>query len=119
MICHTCSNSYIVQTGCRLEIRYKDHIRHTKGNSSESAYAHHILLNIHNYGPMETTMKLLHKVKKGKRMNTLENYYTQFFQHNNTIIKEQSHLRTNPLFQLAYDTQSRDTSVEPPTAHPH
>jgi hypothetical protein len=114
MICHICSNSYIGQTDRGLEIRYKEHIRHIKNNSSQSAYTHHVLLNRHNYGPMETTVTLLHKAKKVKRMNTLENYYIQFFQHNNTVINEHSHLRTNPLFQLACDA-----NIEPPTAHPH
>jgi hypothetical protein len=45
----------------------------------------------------------------------VEDYYIQVFQHKNTIIKEQPHLRTNPLFQLAHDIQSPDTNSEPPT----
>jgi hypothetical protein len=64
---------------------------------------------------METTTELVHNAKNGKRMNTLENFYIQFFQHDNTIIKERSHLRPNSLFQIAYDIQSRDTNIEPPT----
>ena len=72
-----------------------------------------------NNGPMETTMKLLQKAKKGKRMNILENYYIPFFQHNSTIIKKRSSLRANPPFQLAHDIQSRVTNIEPPIAHPH
>ena len=62
-----------------------------------------------------TTMELLHKVNKGRKMNTLENYYVECFQHYNTIIKDQSHVRTNPLFQLAYNTQSRYYVIESPT----
>jgi hypothetical protein len=34
-----------------------------------------------------------------KHMNTLENYYIQHFHHNNTIIQEQAHAGSNPLFQ--------------------
>jgi hypothetical protein len=69
---------------------------------------------MHNYGPMETTMNLLRTARKGKRKNTLENYYIQLFHHNNTTVQEQSHTKKNPLFQLAYDVQSRDTYIEPP-----
>ena len=52
--------------------------------------------------------------QKTVKKNTLENYYIQFLQHDNTIIKVQAHLRTNQLFQIAYDIQSRDTNTEPP-----
>ena len=114
----TCHCSYIGQTGCKLELRHKEHIRHVRNNSSQPAYAHHILSNIHNYSPMEKTMTLLQTAMKGKRMITLENSYTQFFHCNNAIIQEQSHVGNKPLFQLIYDAQSRGACAWIP-ALPH
>jgi hypothetical protein len=73
----------------------------------KSAYAQHILSNIHEYGPMEMTMTLLQTTRKGKRMNTLENYYIQHFYHNYAIIQEQIHTGSKLLFQLINDAQSR------------
>jgi hypothetical protein len=56
-------------------------------------------------------MTLLQKAQKGKCLNTLENYYIQLFQHNNTIKQKQTHTGNNPLFQRIYDTQSRDADT--------
>ena len=77
MICHTCNRTYVGQTGRKLETRYKEHIRYIKNNNEQSAFATHILCNRHEFGPIDKTMKLLHKASKGKRMNVLENYYIQ------------------------------------------
>jgi hypothetical protein len=73
MVCHTCNNSYIGQAGRKLDIRYKEHIRYTKNNNGQSACGTHVLNNLHNFGPIDTTITLIHKARKGKRMNTLEN----------------------------------------------
>jgi hypothetical protein len=45
---------------------------------------------------------LPHTAQKGKRINTLENYYTELFYHQGKTIKEQNHKEINPLFELAY-----------------
>ena len=81
MKCHTCQNSYIGQTERRLNLCYKEHKRYITTNNTQSAYAYHILSNTYGYGPMETTMTLLHTAQKGKCMNMLENYYIQLFYH--------------------------------------
>jgi hypothetical protein len=80
------------------------YIRYIKHNNAQSAYASHVLQNTHEYGPPQTTMELLQKERKGIRMNTLENYYIQYFAQHNSIIDEQSCALHNPLFQLAYNT---------------
>jgi hypothetical protein len=59
-------------------------------------------------------MTLIHKARKGKRMNTLENYYIQYFHYQNKIIQEQTITRPNPLFQLAYNQRSNDPDPDPP-----
>ena len=55
---------------------------------------------------MEQTMELLKKGKKGKKMNTWEDYYLQYFTHQNEIIEEQICAKHNPLFQLEYSTHA-------------
>jgi hypothetical protein len=75
-----------------IKIRFKEHIRYIIPNNPQSAYVVHILHNTHAYGPMETTMILLHSSQKGKRMNTLENYciHKAYFHKHNMIIKEEN-----------------------------
>ena len=114
MVCHTCNNSYIGQTSWKLEIRYKEHIKYIKNNNGQSAYATHILNNLHKYGPIESTMKLIHKAYEGNRTNTLENYYIQYFQLHN-IIQEQTTSKLNPLFQIACNMRSSDHNYDPST----
>jgi hypothetical protein len=89
MKCHTCQQSYIGQSGCRLHSRYKEHTQHITTSNPHSMYAHHILSNVHEYGPIETIITLLHTAQKGKRMNTLENYYIQL------LSSRQNHQRTD------------------------
>ena len=74
---HTCQRSYIGQTGHRFDFRYKEHLRYITTNNPKSSYANYILLNIYEYGPIETTITLLQAAQKGRGMSTLENYYTQ------------------------------------------
>jgi len=63
--------------------------------SGNPAYAIHILHSVHKYGPIETAMALLHSAHKSKWLNTIENYYIQFFYECNTIGKEQTHKEKN------------------------
>jgi hypothetical protein len=62
----------------------------------------HILYNKHEYGPMNAIMSLLHPVCKSWHMNSLANFYIQFFLQSNTIINEQPQTDVNPLFNLIY-----------------
>jgi len=90
--------------GCRLELRFKEHIRYTTSNNPQTAYALYILHNAHEYGPMETIMTLLHSAQKSKRKNTSENYYIHYLHKNNMIIKEhnkkKSIIRINPQYTV-------------------
>jgi hypothetical protein len=51
-------------------------------------------------------MEFLQKENKGKKMDTWENYYIQYFTYHNSIIGEQACAKLNPLFQLARSIQS-------------
>jgi len=65
----------------------KTHPLYITCNNPQSAYALHTINNAHEYGPIETTMVLLHSAHNSKWMNNLENYYVQFF-HQCMIITE-------------------------------
>jgi hypothetical protein len=106
------------QTGRKLEIRYKEHISYISNNNEQSAFATHILHNRHKFGPINETMRLLHKAPKGKRMNVLVNYYIQRNYIYNSIIREQAINRINPLFQMAINIESRDKSGNPDSVKP-
>jgi hypothetical protein len=118
MKCQTCKKTYVGQTGRKLEVRYKEHIRYIKNNNEQSAYATHILQNRHEFGPINETMKLLHKATKGKRMNTLENYYIQKNYAHIIIIREQTINRLNSPFQMAINMESRDKTDRPDSRRP-
>ena len=62
----------------------------------QSAYALHILQNIHEYGPLKDTMSLLKPIHKTSMLIPYEQLLIQTFHQNGNLIPEQ-----NPLFLLA------------------
>jgi hypothetical protein len=52
------------QIGSKLELRNKEHIRYITSNNPQSAYANHILDNVHEYGTISTTTALLYSAQK-------------------------------------------------------
>ena len=81
--------SYVGQTGRSLTTRHREHIRYIKTNNSLSAYAMHILNNIHEYGKPEHTLQLLQLCQKGKLMSYWEALYVQQLQRQQLLIAEQ------------------------------
>jgi len=102
---HICNLSYISQTGIGLKLRFKEHICYITSNNPQSAYAIHILHSAHEYGPVETTVTLVHYAQKSKRMNTQDNHYINYFHQHNMIIKEQNQKGKSPFFEPIQDTQ--------------
>jgi hypothetical protein len=72
MTCQSCQKVYIGQAGRNLTTRYKEHIRNTRLNKDESAFAQHTLNKQHQYGPMTLIMEMIEKAKKGGIMNIKE-----------------------------------------------
>ena len=58
LMCKTCNKAYIGQTSRNLSLRFRKHIRYIKNNDPQSAYAQHILQNIHEYGTLADTMTI-------------------------------------------------------------
>jgi hypothetical protein len=83
-----------------LTIRCHEHIRYIKNNQPKSAYAQHILHNIHEYGTPTETITLLKPVKPDTMLIPYEQLFIQAYHQTGNIVPEQNSNETNPLFQL-------------------
>jgi hypothetical protein len=63
----------------------------------------HILNNIHEYGPIQTTMQIIKTCNKDWYMNCLGNVYIQQYKLQGSLTDEQNTVEINPLFTLIYD----------------
>jgi len=99
-----CNMSYTGQTSWDLTQRYHEHIRYISNNDPQSAYAQHILRNLHEYGTITDTKTLLKPTDKTSLLITYEQLFIQTFHRNCNLITEQSRSEQNPLFQLDIDT---------------
>jgi len=72
-----------------------------KNNDPQSAYAQHILQNIHEFGTLADTMTLLKPLHDTAKLTPYEQLFIQTFHHNGDLIEEQSATEHNPLFHLA------------------
>ena len=108
MECKTCNKAYIGQTSRDMTQRYREHIRYIRNNDHQSAYAEHILRNIHEYGNLTETMTLLKPIHKISLLIPYEQLLTQTFHQNGNLIQEQHCYDQNPLFQLATPANLHD-----------
>ena len=92
------------QSGRAITKRYKEHIRYIRSNNPISAYAMHILQNIHEYGPEKETMHLIKKCHKGSHMDSWEALYMYIYHKQRILIDEQQVAETNDIFDLAVTT---------------
>jgi hypothetical protein len=89
-------------------------MRYIKYNDPKSAYAQHILQNVHEYGTLTDTMALLKPLHYSAKLIPYEQLFIQTFHHNGYLIDEQSASDTNPLFQLAADTNLTSQAPQRP-----
>ena len=99
LTCNTCSQSYVGQTSCSLNVHFQEHIRYVKNNNPQSAYAQHILQNQHEYCQMNSIMTLLKPLINPNMLIPYEQYYIQNLYREGKLIPEQSPGEINPLFQ--------------------
>jgi hypothetical protein len=95
---------YIGQASRNLTLRFREHIRYIRNNDPQSAYAQHILHNIHEYGTFADTMILLKPIHNIASIIPYEQLFIQTFQQDNNLIPEQYSGEPNPLFQLLIET---------------
>jgi len=82
-----------------------------KYNNPQSAYAIHILNNIHEFGPEMEILKLLKHCNKGSKMNVWENLFIQEHHIRGFLILEQQFGEYNPLYRLANLTKLMPYSI--------
>lgn len=90
-----------------LKQRYLEHTRYIKWNNPQSAFALHVIQNIHEHGPLQDSTALLQHAYKEVRMYALEQFYMQ----QNKLIPEQHSGDRNPLFDLGYDLQLKQATT--------
>jgi hypothetical protein len=76
-------------------------MRYIRTNNPQSAYVEHILKNIHEYGNLNNTMKLIKPINNPSKLIPYEQLIIQQFYHKGTLIPEQNCYDHNPLFKLA------------------
>jgi hypothetical protein len=107
---HTCDLSCIGQIGRGLDSRFKDHICYITSNNPQQAYSLHILLNAHEYGPMNTTMTLLHpRAKADEWIN--KKFLHPIFSPTKHVYQGTNTKRKKTLFDLICDIQVNDASA--------
>ena len=72
-----------------------------KSNNPISAYATHILQNIHEFGPEKDTMQLMKKCQKSSHMDCWEALYMYAYRRQHILIDEQQVNDINDIFDLA------------------
>jgi hypothetical protein len=115
--CITCNNEDVGQSGRDIQIRYKEHINQIRNCNPQPAYANHILQNRHEFGPAETTLRLLKQCNKRCCMNCWEYKYIQEFQRAGRLITEQQTYDFNPLFAIASKEKKRQRELVTPVQY--
>jgi hypothetical protein len=75
LTCPDCKKAYIGQTGRPFSVRFRENFRDYKHSKNKSKFAEHLLDLHHSFGPINTTMDILHLTSKWTMMNTFENYH--------------------------------------------
>ena len=73
--CKDCNKRYIGQTGNSFYTKFREHFNEFKHGNGCSKFAQHLLENRHSIGPIDEIMEVVHTVKKGRMMDTLEKFH--------------------------------------------
>jgi hypothetical protein len=108
LTCSDCSKFYIGQTGRNFSQRFKEHVK-ALHNNTESAFANHLIDSGHTYTDINTNLEILHTHKKGKHLNTLEQYeiYKNTKINTDNILNEQLQYKSHTLFDLTLNLPSK------------
>ena len=91
---------YIGQSGRSFLARYQEHFRDYKYNNGNSKYSNNLLDNIHSFGPIHEIMDVLHIMKKGKTMDTLEKFQIYLEIKIGRQINDENTVTQNTLFDI-------------------
>jgi hypothetical protein len=75
LACVDCNRHSVGQTGRPFCTHFKEHARYYQHSKQKSQYAKHLLDNKHALYPTETSMTILHNIKKGRMLKTLDKFH--------------------------------------------
>ena len=111
LTCPNCKKKYKGQTRRSFQRRYQEHLRDFKYNNGNSKFAQHLTDNKHSFGPIDKVIKILHTIKKGAMMDTIEKYHIYKTMQRGVQINDKHTISSNMLF----DTIIQNNSA---TGHP-
>jgi hypothetical protein len=91
---------YVGQTDRPFKVRFAEHFRDYKYNSSKSKFAQHLLEQKHSTGPIDEIMKILYRTNKGKLMDTIEKYHIHKETQLNNQINDKNTIKPNIIFDV-------------------
>jgi hypothetical protein len=112
LTCPECKKAYVGQTGRSYSDRFCEHFRDYKYANSKSKFAKH-LLNHHSFGPIHTTMVILHLTSKGTMMNRLERLHIYSETNRNNQINYHHTVKPNAIFDSILHLNSAHTAIKP------
>jgi len=97
--CLTCHKIYTGQTGHPFHIRFREHNNDFKYANNRSTFAQQIINEGYSFGPMNDVMNIIHFVRKGKILDTLEKIYIYREIKNENQINDRLTAQSNPIFE--------------------
>jgi len=79
--------------------RFQEHVRDFKYNNDRSKFAQHLIDNKHAIGKMEQIMEVVHETKKGKMIDTLEDFHIYKETKAGNQISDRLTVRENAIFK--------------------
>jgi hypothetical protein len=76
-----------------MAARFREHTRYIKNIDPQSAYALHILQNMHEYGTITDTMSLFKPVHRTTMLIPYEQFFIKVFHHNGKLIPAENQTR--------------------------
>jgi hypothetical protein len=116
LTCTDCNKKYIGQTGRPFLVRYKEHARQYTHDSNKSNFAKHLLDHQHTYITPDGSMTILHTVKKGPMMNTLEKFHVYKETRKNNQLNDRSTVTPNAIFDtILRNSRDKTRIIKTPT----
>ena len=112
LTCKDCNKKYIGQTGHSFYTMFREHFNDLKHGNRCSKFAQHLLENRHSIGPIDEIMEVLHIVKKGKMMDTLEKFHI----YKETKLENQINDKNTIIHNILFDTIIHK---KPGSGHPY
>lgn len=107
--CDDCPSVYIGQTGRSFHTRYKEHHPDPRTVKQKSNVAQHLIDSNHSISEIENNLEVLHVSRKGRMLNTLEEFEIyKAFKNNKNILNDKLNFKSNILFNnIMYSCSTR------------